>query len=69
MIAEVADRLEQVFRAGNPDTRNRIETGALEHILEKPSLRPYFSHWKEDPVLHEAYEPAMLWGLAHQDES
>ena len=68
VIADVAARLEKLYRAGNEQTRTRIEQGALEHILEKPALRPYFSHWQRDPVLREAYEPALLWGLEHTDE-
>ena len=69
VISQVATRLEELYRAGDLVTRNRIETGALEHILEKPALRPYFSHWQTDSVLCEAYEPALLWGLAHTDNS
>ena len=39
----------------------------LEHVLEAPGLRRYFEHWGQDPVLREAYEPALEWGLAHED--
>jgi len=69
VITEVAARLEKLYRSGDEATRTRIETGALEHILERPALRPYFSHWRGDPVLCEAYEPALQWGRAHTDKS
>lgn len=69
MITDVAAGLEKLYRAGDGATRTRIETGALEHILEKPALRPYFLYWKDDSVLREAYEPAMSWGLEHADKS
>ena len=64
-IAIVAKRLEQVYRESDPQGRNRIETGALEHILEAPRLRRYFEHWAQDAELREAYEPALAWGRAH----
>ena len=66
-IPEAASRLETAFRRGDEDTRNRIETGALEHILESPGLRPYFAHWETDPVLAESYSCALEWGRAHQE--
>lgn len=32
VIADVAARLEKLYRAGDADARTRIEQGALEHI-------------------------------------
>lgn len=56
-----------VWVRADDDTRNRIEKGALEHILEMPALRPYFAHWQTDPVLAESYSCALAWGVAHED--
>lgn len=64
-ISDVESRLQGLYRRGDSALRNRIETGALEHILEDPRLRPFFAHWQNDPVLREAYEPALAWGTAH----
>jgi hypothetical protein len=69
VIASVAKRLERRYRESDPEGRNRIETGALEHILESPRLRRYFEHWAQDAELREAYEPALAWGLAHADDA
>jgi hypothetical protein len=69
VIAIVAKRLEQLYRESDPQGRNRIETGALEHILETPRLRPYFEHWGQDAELRDAYEPALAWGRAHSDDT
>lgn len=66
MIREVVRDLEQVFRAADEKTKNRIETGAVEHILERRALRKYFAHWSKDPALRSAYELCLAWGKAHE---
>ena len=69
IVADVAHRLATAYRASDARTRNRIETGALEHALESPRVRPFFSAWEADPILREAYGPALQWGLAHSEET
>jgi hypothetical protein len=69
VIDYVAARLASAYRTGDAKTRNRIETAALEHLLESPRLRPFFGSWSTDPVLHEAYQAALGWGLAHAEET
>jgi hypothetical protein len=68
VIREVAARLAEAYRASDDSSRNRIETGALEHILESKGLRPYFEFWAADPTLRIAYEPALEWGRAHEND-
>jgi hypothetical protein len=68
VIQRVAKNLERLYRDADAQGRNRIATGALEHILEAPRLRSYFAHWEQDAQLREAYEPALSWGRAHSDE-
>jgi hypothetical protein len=67
IIADVARRLEAAYRAADSDTRNRIETGALEHALESRKVRAFFAGWSTDPLLAEAHGPALKWGLSHSD--
>jgi hypothetical protein len=67
IITDVARRLEIAYRAADSETRNRIEAGALEHALESRKVRPFFATWSTDPVLAEAYGPALQCGLAHSD--
>jgi len=67
IIADVVKRLETAYRAADSETRNRIETGALEHALESRKVRPFFATWSTDPLLAEAHGPALQWGLAHSD--
>jgi hypothetical protein len=58
--------LEGLYRRSDPRTRNRIETGAVEHVLESKPLRTYFEHWAHDPELSAGYEMCLKWGKAHE---
>lgn len=58
--------LAELYRASAEDVREAIVCGALEHILEDPRWRPYFSDWHDDPALREAYLRAMEWAMAHE---
>jgi hypothetical protein len=69
IIRGVAHRLADLYRRADAQTRNRIETGAVEHMLELPALRPYFAFWAEDPVLKQAHHECLEWGLAHEGEA
>jgi hypothetical protein len=66
IFREAAVQLERLFKASDADTRNRIETFTLEHILEAPALRPYFEYWERDPELATAFAAALAWGRAHE---
>jgi hypothetical protein len=68
VITQVARRLTEAYLASDETTRNRIETGAVEHILESKPLRKYFESWASDPVLGKAYELCLEWGQAHESE-
>jgi hypothetical protein len=67
-IAHVVSRITVAYVSADNTTRNRIETGLLEHILESPSLRKYLVSWKDDPDLGDAYKRCLEWGSAHEDE-
>jgi hypothetical protein len=67
-ILTLAEELiRQEFLNGDEPLRNRLETGMLEHALEAPQVRPYFSHWANDPSLREAWQAAMEWATHHED--
>jgi len=65
----LAGRLAIEYKAAEAITRNRIETGALEHALESRVVRPFFDSWGTDPILREAHEHAVAWGMAHPDKA
>jgi len=67
MLSEVAVRLADAYKTADATTRNRIETGALEHALESRAVRPFFDAWAADPILGDAHEHALAWGIAHSD--
>jgi hypothetical protein len=69
VLAEVAGRLALAYKDADPITRNRIETGALEHALESRAVRPFFDSWGTDPILRDAHEQALAWGLAHTEQA
>src|SRR5713226_4791810 len=56
VIERVVRDLELLYRRSDPETRNRIETGAVEHVLEDRKLRKFFSNWQDDSELRSAYE-------------
>jgi hypothetical protein len=65
VLAGAASQLTAAYRKSDKKSRNRIETGALEHIFEQPALRLYFAEWCDDPDLREAYKWAVRWGDDH----
>jgi hypothetical protein len=68
LISRIVQRLTAEYVAADEPTRNRIETGAVEHIMESPSLRRHFASWKDDPTLRKAYEDCLLWGQSHEQK-
>jgi len=64
-IAQVASNFRAAHLAGDAETRNRIGTGALEHVFESKALVPYFEDWRSDPELKQEFELALKWGEAH----
>jgi len=61
----VAAAVTDLFLDSDPRTRNAIETGFLEHVLEQRSLRGLFAHWQHDDRLHDAWRHATAWADAH----
>jgi hypothetical protein len=62
VLTDVASRLAVAYKAADPTTRNRIETGALEHALESRAVRPFFAAWGTDPTLRDAHEHEAYFG-------
>jgi hypothetical protein len=53
--------LADLYREGNQDLRTCLETASLEHMFERQAIREFFLDWKNDPLLNQAYESALLW--------
>jgi len=67
IIRIVVAELTSMYKRSDEETRNRIETGAIEHIFEDKRLLPYFLSWKNDPELSVAYKECLEWGKAHSN--
>jgi len=66
IVADLIERIDRTFLAGDETVRDCIETGFLEHALEYPELRQLFAHWAHHPEMREAHFRALEWG--HADE-
>jgi len=66
ILPDIIADLERLYRKANEETRNRITTGALEHIFEDSELVPLFEKWRRDPDLRTAYSAALEWGKDHR---
>lgn len=64
--AKMAASITELFRRSGSNIRDCIEMGFLEHVLEVPEIRPYFSHWSRDADLAESHQAALAWGEAHE---
>ena len=53
--------LEDLYKEGSQEIRTCIVQATLEHLLEQKAFRKFFSDWKDDAVLKQAYEKALEW--------
>ncbi len=65
-LSHVKGLLRSLYVEGADDVRDAIVCGALEHILEDPRWRSFFSDWQAEPALAAAYGRAMDWAVAHE---
>lgn len=68
IIATAARELTAMYRTGDAELKDRIGTGALEHIFEVENLRKFFQEWQSDPELKKEYESCTLWGNTFSKE-
>jgi hypothetical protein len=67
VLHRAARQTAAVYIAGDAEVRDRILNGMLEHALELAAVRPFFAYWASDPLLHEPWQLAMEWAVAHGD--
>ncbi|MEN6519807.1 MAG: hypothetical protein ABFD46_01455 [Armatimonadota bacterium] len=66
LLVKLKDLLVQCYLSDNPELQTAIVTGALEHILEEPRFRSFFTDWTKHPLLRRAYDLAMEWAIYHE---
>lgn len=53
--------LENIYREGDGDLRQCLIQALLEHLFEQEGIREFFSDWRQDALLADAYENACEW--------
>lgn len=61
LLAEFKKWLADLYRKGDSELRTCLETATLEHLFERRAIAKFFSDWKKDALLLQAYENAFLW--------
>ena len=61
VLAGLKEWLAAVYRDGDERLQTCIKHATLEHLFERTPIKKYFSSWKDDPVLTEAFREASLW--------
>ena len=56
---DVVRMLERVVKSGDPNAREVVLLGVLEHVLADPEMRGLFGSWREDDVLAPVYEEGL----------
>jgi len=53
--------LADFYRESDAELRVSLVNIILEHLFENKKIRRFFSDWKTDPILSQAYEAAEMW--------
>lgn len=61
-VQNLKHMLAEAYRSGNRVARARVVHGVLEHLCETPEIAAFFSDWKDDLELKDAYFQALKWG-------
>jgi hypothetical protein len=68
VLTVTVNALRAFYRRADETTRNRLLCSVLEHAFEDPGLREYFVTWQRSRELRDAYQLALEWGTAHEDD-
>jgi len=60
-LEEMKEWLAKLYKEGDKDIKECLVTATLEHLFEDSGVLDFFSDWKNDPELKEAYESAKEW--------
>lgn len=64
LLDEIKRMVADVYVSGDAGSRYAIETAFLEHLFEDREIEAYFSDWKCNVALKDAYDRAREWGTA-----
>jgi hypothetical protein len=57
-ILAMKNWIGEIYRNGDYGLRTSVVQGVLEHLLQDPHIRKFYSDWKTDPILADAYKEA-----------
>ena len=60
-LVDLKNWLAKLYKLGDESLRTCIVHATLEHVFERKALRTFFSDWKDDAELAQAYDEACLW--------
>jgi hypothetical protein len=61
VFEEIKAWLADLYRNNDADVRLALVHACLEHLFEEKKIRKFFSDWKDDATLSEAYAEAVSW--------
>jgi len=59
-IADIKQRLAELYKRGNAGVRDAVLNAVLEHLFQYSGLADFFKDWQADPVLASVYRDALL---------
>ncbi len=60
-LVRLKNWLGGIYKNGNAAVRRCIIDGTLEHLFENREIARFFTDWKDDPLLMDAYAEALQW--------
>ncbi|MCL1917395.1 MAG: hypothetical protein FWG14_03615 [Peptococcaceae bacterium] len=60
-LLEIKKYIADLYESNDAEIRVAIVNGILEHLFENKKIRKFFSDWKRNPMLHQAYEEACMF--------
>jgi hypothetical protein len=60
-LGEIKRWLGDLYRDADEQLRDCLITATLEHLFEDRKVAKFFTDWRDDPVLGEAYSSALTW--------
>jgi hypothetical protein len=53
--------LGRLYLEGSSDLQQTIVQAIIEHLFEKEPIRTFFTDWRDDPRLRQAYSEGSEW--------
>ena len=60
-LQDLKEWLAAIYKEGDDEIRTCVVQATVEHLFERKAIMDFFSDWRKDPLLHEAYDQAALW--------